>query len=210
MLTFEANKWFTKDVMKEFANIINAKGAPITNCIGFIDGTARKICRPSQFQKEVYSGHKRAHVLKFQNMTLPNGIILQMSMPYLGKQHDCFILRDTGFLDQMSTYCKEFCVYGDKGEQLMRPFSGVNLSYAEKEFNRKMSQVRQCVEWSFGKIIQQFAFLDFNKNLKLFLQPVGQYYFLATLMTNAHTCFYGSQTCNYFDIECISIYEYFQ
>ncbi|CAM9817548.1 unnamed protein product, partial [Chrysoparadoxa australica] len=35
----------------EFAEKIHAKGAPLTRCWGFIDGTIRKTCRPTYFQR---------------------------------------------------------------------------------------------------------------------------------------------------------------
>ena len=51
------------------------KGAPLTNCFGFIDGTVRLICRPGKDQRIVYNGHKKVHALKFQSVALPNGLI---------------------------------------------------------------------------------------------------------------------------------------
>ena len=35
------------------------KGAALDNCIGFIDGTVRSICRPGELQRVDYKGHKR-------------------------------------------------------------------------------------------------------------------------------------------------------
>ena len=49
-----------------FSQAIHMKGAPLDNCWGFIDGTARPIARPKRNQKVMYSGHKRVHCLKFQ------------------------------------------------------------------------------------------------------------------------------------------------
>lgn len=214
LLNSRENKWLTEHYLQEIATLVHAKGAPLTNCIGFIDGTARAICRPNSMQREMYSGHKRFHCLKFQSITLPNGIILHLSSPYPGRRHDAFILRDTHMMEQLRLYCDRFCVYGDEGyplrRQLIRPFSNVHLTEQQQEFNKQMSKVRQCVEWSFGKIIQQFAFVDFKKNQKLFLQPVGKFYIVATLLTNAHTCFYGSTTSHYFNVESPNILEYFQ
>lgn len=57
-----------------------AKGAAL-NCFGFIDGTVRPIARPGENQRVVYNGHKRVHALKFQLLSLPNGIIGNMSGP---------------------------------------------------------------------------------------------------------------------------------
>lgn len=204
------NRWLTNEFLREVAVVVQEKGSPLTNCIGFIDGTARSICRPTRMQREVYSGHKRTHCIKFQSKTLPNGIILHLSDPYPGKRHDAFILRDTRILDQLNRYCSQFCVYGDEGYPLRMQLIRPNLTEEQHRFNTKMSKLRICVEWSFGKIVQQFAFIDFKKNQKLFLQPVGKFYILAALLTNAHTCFYGSVTSSYFNIESPNIFDYFQ
>lgn len=64
-----------------YANAIHNKGAGLDNCIGFIDGTVRQICRPGELQRIVYNGHKRVHALKFQSVSLPNGLIANMYGP---------------------------------------------------------------------------------------------------------------------------------
>ena len=52
--------------MSAFAYAIQQKGAPLTTCIGFIDGTVRQIAHPVVNQQIMYSGHKRVHCIKFQ------------------------------------------------------------------------------------------------------------------------------------------------
>ena len=49
-----------------FSSAVHAKGAPLEQCFGFIDGTARQIARPVVNQRIMYSGHKRVHCVKFQ------------------------------------------------------------------------------------------------------------------------------------------------
>ena len=49
-----------------FAEAVHEKGAPLTGCWGFIDGTPRPIARPVRNQRLMFSGHKRTHCLKFQ------------------------------------------------------------------------------------------------------------------------------------------------
>ena len=61
--------------LQTYVNAITAKGAPLDNCFGFIDGTVRHISRPGEHQRILYNGHKRVHALKFQSIALPNGII---------------------------------------------------------------------------------------------------------------------------------------
>ena len=67
--------------LKRYADAIYDKGAALDNCVGFIDGTVRPICRPGELQRVVYNGHKRVHALKFQSFTLPNGMIANMYGP---------------------------------------------------------------------------------------------------------------------------------
>ena len=68
-----------------YADAVAAQGSPLTNCFGFIDGTVRPISRPGENQKVVYNGHKRVHALKFQSVTLPNGLIAHLFGP-VGKR----------------------------------------------------------------------------------------------------------------------------
>lgn len=64
-----------------YTDAISNKGAALQNCFGFIDGTIRPICRPSQQQRIMFNGHKRVHSLKFQSVTLPNGLIANLFGP---------------------------------------------------------------------------------------------------------------------------------
>lgn len=64
------------------------RGAPLTNCWGFVDGTARPICRPSVDQRIYFSGHKRVHALKYQAVMGANGIVCELDGPYPGSRHD--------------------------------------------------------------------------------------------------------------------------
>lgn len=128
--------------------------------------------------------------------------------PIEGRRHDAFMLSESGLLEKLRplTHANgDPCVvYGDPAYgvslNIISPFRGSNLTAAERDFNKAMSSVRVSVEWTFGKIAQLFAFLDFKKNLKLLLQPVGKYYLVGALLTNCHTCLYGSQTSQFFNV----------
>ena len=52
-----------------------AKGSPLRNSFGIINGTVRPIPQPGEDQKVVYDGYKKIHALKFQSVTLLNGLI---------------------------------------------------------------------------------------------------------------------------------------
>ena len=106
------------------------------------------------------------------------------------------------------------CIYGDPAYplrvQLQGPYKGGALTAQQLAFNASMSAVRTTVEWVFGDIITYFAFLDFKKNLKVGLSPVGTMYSVSALLQNAYTCLYGSTTSSFFDLQPPTIQEYFQ
>lgn len=191
-----------------FADQIHAKGSPLPDCWGFIDGTVRPICRPGVNQQASYNGHKRTHALKYQAITTPNGLIANLAGPFEGNRHDGFLFRESGVENEIRHFRgatgQRMYLYGDSAYALkpymMTPFPTLNITPDKTEFNRNMSKVRQAVEWSLGKTIMLFAFVDYKKNQKLHLQPVGKYYVVATLLCNFHTCLYGSEVSEYFNI----------
>jgi len=106
-----------------------------------------------------------------------------------------------------------FSVYGDPAYPLgdgyiIPPYRGGAISRNQMIFNKRMSAVRICVEWAFGKVLSLFAYLDFKKNQKVYLQPVGKYYAVAVLLTNCHTCMYGSETSSFFNLQPPALLEY--
>ena len=74
--------------------------------------------------------------------------------------------------------------------------------------NALMSGLRKSVEWQFNKTLRYWAFLDFSVNLKLHLQPIGMYYIVATILSNCHTCIYGSLTSDFYDCHPPSLHDY--
>lgn len=168
------------------------------------------MCRPSRDQENYYSGHKRYHALKYQSVVTPDGIIVNLQGPFPGRRHDAAILRESQFYEQLEGYAvypngSNFVLYGDSAygvrELLLCPYPNTHYQVerqAQIEFNLRMSVVRQCVEWGFGKVVRDFAFLDFKKNQKLLLQDLGQMYEVGVLLSNCLTCLYGSEASQYF------------
>ena len=58
--------------------LFTKKGAALDNCWGFVDGTVRPISRPGQNQLVMYNGHKGMHVIKFQLVVSPRGLIANL------------------------------------------------------------------------------------------------------------------------------------
>lgn len=65
-----------------------------------------------------------------------------------------------------------YVIYGDPAYPvrplICKPYGGASLSSAQQHFNKSMSTVRQAVEWVFGKVVTEFAFVDFKKKSKAF------------------------------------------
>ena len=97
--------------------------------------------------------------------------------PFEGSRHDAAMVAERKTLEHTQTAISGFCVYGDPAyptrRSIIAPFKGANLSPDQDDFNYQMSNVRQYAEWGFGDTVRNFAFLDFKKNQKLYLQPVG-------------------------------------
>ncbi|KAL3220713.1 hypothetical protein MRX96_005161 [Rhipicephalus microplus] len=159
---------------------VHQKGAPLKNCWGFIDDTARRICRPCKLQQEHYSGHKRFHCQKYQAIMCANGIICQLDGPFRGRRHDAGILKDIRLYENIVKVAKgnKYVIYEDPAYPLkpllLKPYGGARLQPYQAHFNKCMSTVRQAVEWGFGKVAADFAFVDFHKNLKVTHQRVGR------------------------------------
>ncbi|CAN8023026.1 unnamed protein product [Ixodes persulcatus] len=213
------HEWLTPARMVEFASAswlpaVHNKGGPLPNCWGFIDGTARPICRPKRNQKAYFSGHKRMHVVKYQSIMCPNGIVCQLDGPYPGRRHDAGILRDSGLYSKLERLVgnQDLVIYGDPAYPLkpllLKPYGGSSLTPTQQAFNFGMSRVRQAVEWGCGKVVAEFAFLDFKKNQKLLRQQVEQMYKVGTILCNCHTAIYGSQVTSYFNLDPPSLQEY--
>lgn len=136
-----------------------------------------------------------------------------------GKRHDSGMLRMSGLLDNLQQHSfdtsgQPLCIYGDPAYplriHLQGPYKGGQLTFDQEEFNSSMSKVREAVEWVFSDIVTYFAFLDFKKNLKIGLSPIGVIYSVCALLRNARTCIYGSTTSTYFDVQPPTLDDYFQ
>lgn len=224
--------WLTPVYVRSLCGSLTRKGSPYDRCFGFLDGTIRSNCRPIRNQRQVkndlpcyiiyvcltklpgqfqfYNGHKRVHACKFQSLILPNGIIANMYGPVNGRRHDGHVLAKSRLIEKLEAKFNIFrtppYIFSDTGYPLKKflitPFKATQ-NRNEKIVNKKMSKLRVTVEWGFAKIIQLFPFLDFK-------QELGNYYKVATILTNCHTCLYGSQVCDYFELDPPTLEDYLE
>ncbi|XP_075560183.1 uncharacterized protein LOC142592556 [Dermacentor variabilis] len=214
LLDLTNNKWLNLAELGRFSQAMHRTGAPLKNCWGFVDGTARPICRPSVNQRIHFSDHKRVHSVKYQSVMCANGIVCDLDGPYPGHRHDAGILGDSGLYSRLEHLVQgsSYTIYGDPAYPLrpllMRPYAGSSQTETQQRFNSGMSAVHQAVEWGFSKTVGLFAFLDFKKNRNILLQNMPQMYKVGTILANCHTCLYGSKVSMFFGLRPPSLSEY--
>ena len=103
------------------------------------------------------------------------------------------MVANSGLLD---TGGRPLCISRDPAYplrvHLQSGFRGANITREEELWNSKMSSVRQAVKWIFGDIVNFCKLLDFKKNFKIGLSPIGKIYIVSALLHNARSCFYGT------------------
>jgi hypothetical protein len=197
-----ATSHLSDDRLALFARKVHAKGAPLAACWGFIDCTIRKICRPKKYQRECYNGYKHIHALKYSAVKCPDGLIYHLYGPFEGRRNDNSLLAHSNLLDRLRTHAPQFYIYGDPAYSihsvLLSPFDNAKLTPEEQEFNKRMSAVREVVEWGFADVIRLWGALEWVPTQRMFNSAVGIQYRVAVLLTNMHICLYGSETSWYF------------
>lgn len=213
--------------LQKYANVIHDAGAPLKGVWGFIDCTFRRICRPSQWQRQAYTGHKRIHALKFQAIMLPNGMFGHLFGPHKGRRNNCALLNHSQILEMCAEHAVRngtnedtpdeehyFQLFGDPAygvsAQIQSPFSGLGeRTEEEKQWNEMMSQVRIVVEHGFGIITNTWPFLNAGWKMRLGASPVGHYYRTGVLLANGLNCIRPNQVSQYFDCEPPELVDYF-
>lgn len=235
ILRWDAER-LTPELLHHFCDAVHDAGSPLTTVFGFIDGTVRRMARPSRYQRQWYSGMKKTHAHKFQGVVSPDGIIIHEDGPYRGPDHDIGmyrmstlerILEQHGeFFFMRNSKCsmahksaaigpagETLHIYGDPGYlpgtlHLIVPWKLRLLTPAQEEFNRRMSGVRIAIEWAWDKVATEWAFLNYWRNLRIGLSPIALYYKVGILLSNCRSCLYGNETAAKFGVKPPSLEHY--
>ncbi|KAF8987943.1 hypothetical protein BDQ17DRAFT_1393465 [Cyathus striatus] len=118
-----------------------------------------------------YNGYKKVHALGYQVIKLPDGMTGHVHRPEVGCHNDNCLLAHSGLF------------------QIISPFTGLSpRTEQEKEWNRVMASFHIEVEHDFG-------------NHQIYRSPLGIYYCIGILLTNAQNCLCPNQTSQYFNCE---------
>lgn len=151
---------------------------------------------------------------------LTNGLIARLDGPFIGRRHDTAILYLSEILDEMSRFLdrngRNFAVYGDPGYSNQQYVKVGYKNYGiltenQKQFNKMMSSLRISVEYGFGNIVREFAFLDFEKSQMLYKSHLKKFFFVAAFLTNVQCCMRGrNQISDIFQSYVPTLEEYLQ
>jgi hypothetical protein len=189
------------------------------NIFAFIDNTMIKMCRPGggpltdgeaaprlpkEIQQAWWTGWKKLHGMKWQSVTMANGMDFEIWGPVSVRHPDAFTLNGSAIEEKLAQ-CQEgrplkFKMYGDS-------------AYFDDEFlatggGRGMSSVRESVEWGYKDLKTIWKVCDWRNVLKLRDQPVAKIMFVCFLLKNIHTTFYACQTAVHFLIQPPTFEDY--
>jgi hypothetical protein len=239
LLRFDANHLLSPENLKNYSDAVYESGAPLHGVWGFIDCTIRPMCRPSRHQRQAYNGHKHYHGLKYQAVMLPNGLFGHLFGPIEGCHNDTYTLAESGLMDECLIHAKlpdglevsgevdedtngmhaftdsrQLQLFGDPAYGLdsliICPFPKPGRTDDQQEWNTRMSKVRIEVEHGFSLVLNNWRLLAARWKLRVFLSPIGRYYRVAVLLTNALACLWPNQVSQYFRCAPPSLEEYFQ
>ena len=221
MLYWDKNQ-LTHQKINDYARAIEETGG-VRGIWGFIDGTLRIMCRLTENQKFWYSGYKKRHAFKFQAIMTPDGLVSHLGGPYEGKLGDWAAWYASGLevllrnLDEGVPQDQRAYLYGDPAYSSAYGITGAYkapanapLNVVLQAMNAHMSSLRISVEHGFGKTSALWQFNTHDRNLKMGLSPVAGYYMVSILITNIHTCLYGSQTSEKFQCNPLPLHVYLQ
>jgi hypothetical protein len=224
LLDFDYEHLLSRENLARYAKALQRAGVPQVLIWAFIDCTIRQMCKPSFWQHQAYNGHKKFHALKFQALSLPNSIVAHLFGPEEGQRNDNYLAWKSGIWEKCRQHAIRigadentpigehyYHVFRDPtyglSPALLSPFTSPSVE--QREWNGLMSSVCISVEHTFGIVQQTWPFLNAHWKLKVFRSPIGTYYHVGILLTNAINCFRPNQTAQRYDCAPPSVFNYF-
>ncbi len=107
----------------------------------------------------------------------------------------------------------QFKGYGDGIYPLQSHLMGKHVgmtTYPQRYENGIMTKIRIANEWDYGTTANLYKLVKYKLGLKIRKSAVvSRYYFVATLLRNAHLCLYDGLTSDYFDCPAPDLEDYF-
>jgi DDE superfamily endonuclease len=168
-------------------------------------------------QMAFYNGWKKHHGYKYLTAELPNGMCAYMFGPKSFRCNDLELMSESDFNGYLAAVQQEnqiqYKSYGDGIFIIDTHTVGkfyLDPTEAEQRINRAMSSIRIANEWDYMATHNLYPFVKDKFSQKIRKNKfVTRYYFVATLLRNAHMCLYEGLTSSYFDCRPPSLESYF-
>lgn len=222
---------YSECIRKKLEQVGDIRYAPGTmRVFGFHDDTVLATCRPGGgpavggdrhdnfIQMAFYNGWKKHHGHKYQSVELPNGMVADMYGPVSFRHNDVKVLRDSELNERLAALqaneVLQYASYGDGIFPIKSHTIGKHVGETtpeERYENRMMSKIRIANEWDYGITANNYPFVKHRAAQKIRHNKLcTKFYFIATLLRNAHVCLYESETSSYFDCPAPSLFDYFE
>ncbi|KDQ53695.1 hypothetical protein JAAARDRAFT_61093 [Jaapia argillacea MUCL 33604] len=198
--------------LEQYAHATHTESCPFNDVVSFMDVKIHRISPPGDNQCINYNSYSKSHTYKYQAVLTPDGLITLCAGPMEGWRANVVVVQWSVLLEVWFEHARGYNnqplllyanpAYG-KTDVVVSGLKKVwDLVENEQRFNTVMSKYRESVSnlWAFLKHVQQ---------MKLHISPIRKYFQVAVLLTNAHSCQYGSDIAEYFQSKPPSLGEYF-
>ncbi|KAF4131269.1 DDE superfamily endonuclease [Phytophthora infestans] len=135
--------------------------------------------KPMLFSRTTTAERLRNYVQTFKR----RGVLDELH----GRRGDGYILRALNLLPFLNGHDvirrNEYLVFADSAYPnnniMMTMFRGRNLTPWATAFNKRMAKVRVSVVWGYAHVTQNFAFLDWERQLRIEAMPVEAFWLMA-------------------------------
>ena len=80
--------WLSAEKLQIFCDAVFQKSGELQNCLGFVDGAVIPASRPGKNQRVLHNSRKKVYAIKFQSVSVPNGLLANLYGPVEGTRHD--------------------------------------------------------------------------------------------------------------------------
>lgn len=159
---------------QQYARLFSRKSRQFftASVIGAIDVKEVKIVCPSD-NGEAYYNRKQFHSIKLQIISTSTTHIIDYFIGWPGSSNDARTFQHSPVRQEIHQLHTQygFRLIGDSAypctDFLLTPYKGRNLCVWKRQFNRRLSKLRQCVERTFGTLSRRWQRINYINSVKM-------------------------------------------
>ena len=206
-VVMDIDRWLSVDNVLDCCDIMGAADDRLNHVLGFVDTTFQPCARPggdgcvfeNVYERDVYSGHKKSHGLKWQVLVFSNGLSCT-TRESPGGFGDAVVLAESNWLPKLQAVSDNLgfdaCVIGDgsysRGPNLIRRNIREEQILSD-EMSALLNRWRVLVENDFASIHNNWQYLCAKPKTVLATGPFARIWRTSMLFHNLQTLAYGNQ-----------------